>query len=100
MSLPKDALQRTLFDTPVVVDDLFDAHDCYRLFRTHITPVLWQLRAHLAALYCANNGRAAIEPAIMAGVTVLQYLENVPDRRAVELGAGWGQALSIDKRAE
>ena len=98
MSLPKDALQRTLFDTPVVVDNLFDAADRYRLFRTQITPVLWQLREHLGALYCDNNGRAAIEPVIMAGVTVLQYLENVPDRRAVELvrmHLGWKYALEV-----
>jgi transposase len=98
MSLPKHTTQRTIFDTPQLVDELFDADDRYRLFRAHITPLLWQLRERLAALYCDDNGRAAIEPVLMAGVTVLQYLENVPDRRAVELvrlHLGWKFALEM-----
>ena len=49
-------------------------------------------------LYCANNGRPAIDPAIMAGVTLLQFMEQLPDAKAVErvrLDLGWKYALDL-----
>ena len=35
--------------------------------------------------YCADNGRVACEPVLLLGVSILQYLEGVPDRQAVEM---------------
>ncbi len=48
-------------------------------------------------LYCVENGRTAIEPVVMLGVSILQDLDGVPDRQAVELlryHAGWNFALN------
>ena len=51
----------------------------------------------LKKCYCPENGRVALEPVLMLGVSLLQYLDGVPDRQAVELlryHAGWNFALN------
>jgi hypothetical protein len=56
-------------------------------------------RAALASLYCEENGRPAIEPVIAAGVTLLQFMEKIPDRQAVEMvrfHLGWKYALDLE----
>ena len=35
-------------------------------------------------MYCADNGRPAEEPVRMLGVTILQYMERLPDRQVAE----------------
>jgi len=50
-------------------------------------------------MYCADNGRPAAEPVVLAGVCLLQCLERVPDRAAMELltmHLGWKRALHRD----
>jgi transposase len=98
MSLPKGSRQRTLFDTPLVLEDMFEETNRYRLFHEKVMPVMWGMREELAKLYCDDNGRAAIEPVMMGAVTVLQYMENKPDRQAAEavrLHLGWKYALGL-----
>lgn len=84
MSLPQAKVQRTLFDVPVLVANLFENEDRYRLFRERIMPELWKKRADLAELYCQDNGRPAIEPVLATAVTLLQFMEKAPDRKAAE----------------
>ena len=46
----------------------------------------------------ADNGRPAIDPVLVAGVTLLQFMEKAPDRQAVErlrLHLGWKHALGL-----
>jgi hypothetical protein len=74
----------------------FSADDRYRLFAQKIYPRLVRARPQLARAYCPDNGRPGIEPVVLAGLTLLQYLEGVPDRQAVELlgyHTGWNFAL-------
>jgi hypothetical protein len=50
-------------------------------------------------MYCADNGRPAAEPVVMTGISLLQFIERVPDRAAMELRAlhlGWKRALHRD----
>jgi len=50
-------------------------------------------------MYCADNGRPAAEPVVMMGVSLLQFLDRVPDRQAMELltlHLGWKLALHRD----
>ncbi|MHC1769655.1 MAG: transposase [Verrucomicrobiia bacterium] len=58
--------------------------------------LLWaKARAELEKLYCLENGRTAIEPVLMLGVSILQDCDGVPDRQAVEMlryHAGWNFA--------
>ncbi len=61
-----------------------DAGDRYRLFAEKIYPLLVGARSELEKCYCEDNGRPSVEPVLVLGVTLLQFLEKVPDREAGE----------------
>ena len=97
MSLPAFSTQAELFSTAGLSGCLFGPTDRYRLFALKIYPVLVQARSQLQGCYCADNGRVALEPVLLLGVSLLQYLEAIPDRQAVEwlrYHAGWNFALN------
>src|SRR5216117_3463012 len=97
MSLPDFTTQASLFSISSRTDQLFGAADRYRLFASKIYPLLVSARASLEKLYCLDNGRPAVEPVLLSGVSLLQYLEGMPDREAVEqlrYHAGWSFALN------
>ena len=97
MSLPDFSTQAALFSISSRTDQLFGATDPYRLFASKIYPLLVSARAQLEKLYCLDNGRPAVEPVLLLGVSLLQYLEGMPDRQAVEqlrYHAGWSFALN------
>jgi transposase len=97
MSLPNFDSQASLFSTAALSGQLFAPTDRFAIFARVIYPLVVKTRAKLAKAYCANNGRPAVEPVLMAGVSLLQFLEGAPDRQAVELlryHAGWNFALN------
>jgi transposase len=97
MSLPAFSTQSELFSTAGLSRSLFEPTDRYRLFAKLVYPRLAQVRSELAGCYCEENGRSAVEPVLLLGVSVLQYVEGVPDRQAVErlkYHAGWSFALN------
>jgi transposase len=97
MSLPTFSTQSELFSIAGCSRELFSPTDRYRLFARKVYPVLAQTRPELEACYCADNGRVAVEPVLLMGVSLLQYLEGIPDRQAVEMlhyHAGWNFALN------
>ena len=97
MSLPEFSTQSYLFSTAALSASLFPADDRYRLFAKLVYPRLVKVRSQLAACYCAEDGRAAIEPVLLLGVSILQFLDGEPDRAAVEMlryHAGWNFALN------
>jgi len=97
MSLPSFSTQSELFSTAGLSGNLFAADDRYRLFAQKVFPVLVAARAKLESCYCADNGRVAVEPVLLLGVSLLQYPEALPDRQAVEMlqyHAGWNFALN------
>jgi len=99
MSVRRFDSQRSFYHTSYVCGDLFGKADRYRLFREKILPKLLSLRSKLESLYCGNNGRPAIDPAILCGVTLLQFMEKVADRRAAEqvvYHLGWKYALDLE----
>jgi len=64
-----------------------------------VLPSLWAARKQLTELYCEDNGRPAIEPVLALGVTLLQFMEKAPDRKAEEnlkLHLGWKYALDVE----
>ena len=96
MSLPHLTTQAPLFTT--LTPEFFAPEDRYRLFARRIFPLLLQARPALLKAYCHDNGRPGLEPAVMAGVTVLQFLEGVPDREALQMlryHVGWNFALNL-----
>lgn len=97
MSLPAFSTQAELFSTAGLSASLFPESDRYRLFAKLVYPRLAANRAALEKCYCADNGRVALEPVLMLGTSILQYLDGVPDRQAVEMlhyHAGWNFALN------
>jgi len=49
-------------------------------------------------MYCATNGRPAVDPVLVAGVTLLQFMEKAPDREALQqlrFHLGWKEALAL-----
>jgi len=98
MSVPEQDLQATFFDAGFLAHGLFNSRDPYEIFRREVYPALQAMRQELCQLYCADNGRPGIEPVLMAWVTLLQFMEKVPDRKAVELvrlHLGWKYALNL-----
>lgn len=97
MSLPSFSTQGQLFSTASLSSGLFAETDRYRLFAQVIYPVLAAARCRLESCYCAENGRVAVEPVLLLGVSILQYLDGQPDRQAVDMlryHAGWNFALN------
>lgn len=97
MSLPDFSSQSALFASAALGHDFFAANDRYRLFAQKIYPLLVQTRSVVERAYCASNGRAATEPVLLLGLTLLQFLEGAPDRQAVDLlryHVGWNFALN------
>src|SRR3984893_4567807 len=99
MSLPKFDLQGFLFESlGSIAADLFDKKDKYKLFATKVWPVLAGCREELAQCYEPENGRPGIEPVVLLGVLIFQFMERVPDRQAVEMvkyHLGWKLALKL-----
>lgn len=97
MSVPSFSTQSELFSTAGLSAQLFDETDRYRLFGKLVYPELAAARPALVKCYCADNGRTALEPVLMLGVSILQELDGVPDRQALEMlhyHAGWNFALN------
>jgi transposase len=97
MSLPEFSGQAQLFSTAALTGKLFGSTDRYRLMAQKVYPVLVKTRTELERCYCADNGRVAVEPVVLLGVSLLQYLEDIPDRQAVDMmryHAGWNLALN------
>ena len=97
MSLPVFSSQSELFSTAGLAGKLFPETDRYRLFAKLVYPQLAAARGALEPCYCLDNGRVAIEPVLLLGVSVLQELDDLPDRLAVEAlhyHAGWNFALN------
>jgi len=98
MTLSARDLQRSFFDVSFLAENLFDEHNPYELFRRKILPALEAQREKLEAMYCADNGRPPLDPVLVVGVTLLQFMEKAPDRQAVErlrLHLGWKHALGL-----
>ena len=72
--------------------------DEFTAVRCTVWPVLAQCREQLGECYQADNGRPGVEPVVLLGVLIFQFLERVPDRQAVELvkyHLGWKLALNL-----
>lgn len=84
MSIPKQDHQGTFYDASFLARELFKPNDKYEIFRQHVYPALQSSREMPCRLYCSDNGRGAIKPVTMAGVTLLQFMEKAPDRTAAD----------------
>jgi transposase len=100
MSLPTFDTQGSLFgNLSSLAPNLFTEADRYKLFAQKIWPVLAGTRPKLEDCYVTTNGRKAVEPVVLLGTVILQFLERVPDRQATDLvryHLGWKLALNLE----
>jgi hypothetical protein len=70
----------------------------FLLYRDHIRPAIEARRKDLEAMYAPTLGRPELDPTLLAGVTVLQVMERLSDRMAVEramFDRRWQMALGL-----
>lgn len=82
-------------DIAAAAETLLPTSNPYRILGEQLADVLTD--AGFAPLY-TNHGRAAISPALLALVTIFQFLEDVPDRQAAEwvrVRLDWKYALHL-----
>jgi transposase len=99
MSLPDFSRQMPLFGVQNLLGAAFEPDDRFRLFAAIVYPRLVAARPALESCYCANNGRPGVEPVLMLGISLLQFMERVPDRQAMEMvkyHLGWRLALQLE----
>jgi hypothetical protein len=72
VSLPVFSTQAELFSTSGLSCNLFASNDRYRLFAQIVYPAVVQAREQLEKCYSVDNGRVAIEPVLMLGLSLLQ----------------------------
>src|SRR5712672_3722021 len=99
MRLPQFDVQGSLFESlGAIAPELFSDNDKYKRFAQKVWPVLAQSREQLLECYRNDNGRPGVEPVVLLGVMIFQFLERVPDRQAVEMvkyHLGWKLALNL-----
>jgi transposase len=94
--------QGSLFDSGVYLEELLKhakGAEKFLFFRKHIWPQLLNLGPSLNRMYCLDNGRPAVNPVRLLGVTLLQYMEKLPDRQAAEavvFDIRWKCALEME----
>jgi hypothetical protein len=98
MSLPNLKQQRSFFDTDQVFKRLarksLRGAERFAFFAETVWPQLVELKPQLDTMYCEQNGRPAQEPVRMTAVTILQFMERLPDRQAAEACA-WDQRWKL-----
>jgi hypothetical protein len=70
----------------------------YALMRDHVLPALEDRRGKLESMYAQVMGRPEVDPVLLAGVTILQAMNRLPDRAAVAAclyDARWRMALKL-----
>lgn len=75
----------------------------YLLFRDQIRPVLEESRGALEAMYDPTMGRPEIDPVLLTGITMIQFMDKLPDRQAIfrfRFDVRWRLALGLGADAD
>jgi transposase len=70
--------QSSFYDADYICEQLIPEDSFYRKFREIVWPLIKE--EQFEALYCANNGRPALSPSLLAMATILQFHRNHSDR--------------------
>lgn len=71
-------VQESFYDADHICEYLIPDDSFYRKFRNTIAPLIKD--EHFDSMYCKNNGRPSISPALLAMATILQFHKNLSDR--------------------
>lgn len=102
MSVKNLSGQKSLLETGLYLGDLMSGEkgaERFLFFREKIWPELRRQGPKLAEMYCEDNGRPAVNPVRLLGVSLLQFMEKLPDRHAAEAAkfdVRWKTALEMD----
>jgi transposase len=77
MFKPRDQ-QTTFFDATYFCEKLIPQDSFYRKFRELVWPIIED--DQFKSMYCPDNGRPALSPALLAMATILQFHRNLSDR--------------------
>jgi transposase len=93
--------QQSFLDTDQLAESLLPSDSFYRKFRELVWPLIQD--KDFESLYCTDNGRPAISPALLAMVMILQFHENLSDREMeaacqYDLRLKYALGLGIDER--
>jgi len=77
MFKPRDK-QTTIFDANFVCEKLIPEGSFYRKFRELVWPIIGD--DQFESMYCRDNGRPSISPALLAMATILQFHRDLSDR--------------------
>lgn len=77
MLKPHDS-QISFIDADYVCSNLIPKYSFYRKFREILWPIIDDKQ--FESMYCKNNGRPPISPALLAMATILQYYRDLSDR--------------------
>jgi len=75
---PKKSMQRSFHDTDFICEQLILQDSFYRKFREKVVPLIDD--EMFSSMYCSDNGRPPISPALLAMATILQFHKNLSDR--------------------
>jgi transposase len=100
MFLPRSG-QAGFFDADALCERLIPRDSFYRKFRENVRPLIHD--EDFETMYCRDNGRPAISPALLAMATILQFYRDLSDRemeRAAmfDIEIKYALGLSIDER--
>jgi len=102
MGVKKLSGQRSLFEAGVYLAELLgrgNGSERFMFFHEKVWPELRRLEPELVRMYCTENGRPGESPVRLLGLSMLQFMEKVPDRQAVEamtFDVRWKCALGMD----
>ncbi len=94
--LSKEDKQKSFFDPDQVCENLIDEDTFYHTLHKFGSAIISD--EDFEPMYCEDNGRPSVPPAIMAKVLLLQRHDDVTDREAarrVRMDIGWKHALGV-----
>lgn len=93
--------QGSFYDADYICEQLIPQDSFYRKFREIVAPLLKDKQ--FESMYCKDNGRPAISPALLAMATILQFHKDLSDREMeqacmYDIQIKYALGLSLDER--
>ena len=93
--------QGSFFDTQYLCEQMIPADSFYRRFREIVAPLIKD--EDFDGMYCKENGRPPISPALMALATIIQFYRNLSDREMeaacmFDIQVKYALGLKLDER--
>lgn len=93
--------QTSFYDTTFICEELIPETSFYRKFREIVWPLIDD--EIFTSMYCLDNGRPPISPALLAMATILQFHKNLSDREMeracmFDIEMKYALGLKLDER--